>query len=882
MANSQTDRVVLSDQVIPSHYDISITPNLSGDFKFQASVKIHFEVKAPTLKSISLHCWELDLLSASYSPENGKAFDSNGFDFDENLKTVTVKFGPELPVGNGVLSIEYLGLHNNQMAGFYRSVYNDENGEEKVLVSTQFEPLDARRCFPCVDEPGRKATFKCSLVVDENLTALSNMPEEKVTSLPEGKKKVDFEVSPRMSTYLLAFMVGEFDYIETKSDHGVLIRVYVPPGKQHLGEFSLDVAKRSLDIYDDLFGQPYPLPKLDMIGAPEFSHGAMENWGLVIYRMVDLLIDPVRASSSQKQRVGEVVAHELAHQWFGNLVTMEWWDDLWLNEGFASFMQKYSMDSIFPDFSMWEQFIVSDQSSALKLDALSSSHPIQVPIKHAEEVEEIFDMISYCKGASVVRMIFAYLGEGDFMKGLQSYMKKFAYQNTRTIDLWRSWEEVSNKPISKVMASWTEQMGFPVITVTNASWNSKKESCELTLDQSWFLSDGSTPPDGDAKQWVIPLIASTATGEQSLGLFDKKSQSFTVSTKGSSWLKLNGGQHVPLRVRYTEDLLDRLKEPILKLEMSAEDRIGTVLDAFSLCKAGSLDAEALIKIIGAYKNETEYPVWEAVGNVIGEISMTLRDDSDLYSQFVNFVSDLVQIPAREIGWDNRDDDGHLGKLKRQVLIGLQAMCSAEDKKLIKEATNRFEQYVSCSDPAAAAKILPAEIKSSVFQIVLSNATDNSALEKMIELANAESDAAERKIIFLSIGSAHSAELKERVLEWSVSGQVKLQDFFYPMSSVSNSSYEGAEIAWTFLKQNFDKIRGMVELPNIVMAVVAACSSGFASDQHADDMERFFKDVNTTGLDRKIQQIVGKTRASAKLKTTLQSSTGFKSYLRQFS
>ncbi|CAM9646828.1 unnamed protein product, partial [Laminaria digitata] len=397
------------------------------------------------------------------------------------------------------------------MAGFYRSGYTTVEGEARMMASTQFEALDARRCFPCWDEPARKAVFEVTLVVPKALMAFSNMPERVVTDLPGGKlKEYRFMPSPKMSSYLLAFCIGEFDYVQGSTKEGrVAVRVYTPPGKSHLGTFALEVAEKTLDLYDNFFQERYPLPKLDMVAIPEFAMGAMENWGLVTYREVDLLIDEAQASSQQRQRVCSVITHELAHQWFGNLVTMQWWDDLWLNEGFASWMQTYAADELFPMWGMWEQFVVSDQQSALRLDSLRSSHPIQVPIAHAEEVEQVFDAISYCKGACVVKMLNAVLGMDMFKKGLQEYMKKHKYGNTETYDLWDAWSQVSGKDIAKMMRSWTEQMGHPLATVTKETWEGT--SCTLEFKQSWFLADGSEAQGEEKQLWNLPLLYTTAS-----------------------------------------------------------------------------------------------------------------------------------------------------------------------------------------------------------------------------------------------------------------------------------------------------------------------------------------------------------------------------------
>ena len=304
------------------------------------------------------------------------------------------------------------------------------------MASTQFEALDARRAFPCWDEPAMKAIFTISMIIPEDLTAVANMPETSCSLLPNNLKKITFEKTPIMSTYLVAFAVGRFDYLQSKTKNGVVFRVYCQPGKIEFARFALDTGVRCLQFLDDYFEIPYPLPKCDMMSITEFAAGAMENWGLITYRESAILIDAASAEVSMKQRVAMVVCHELAHQWFGNLVTMNWWCDLWLNEGFANFTQHFVTDALFPEWKIWENYVADSVGVAFKLDSLRSSHPIQVPIAHAEEVEEVFDGISYCKGSAVINMVYKVLGPENFRKGLQLYFKRHAYQNTETVDLW--------------------------------------------------------------------------------------------------------------------------------------------------------------------------------------------------------------------------------------------------------------------------------------------------------------------------------------------------------------------------------------------------------------------------------------------------------------
>merc|ERR1719410_1854125 len=303
------------------------------------------------------------------------------------------------------------------------------------------------------------------MVYPANLTAVSNMPQSRTEIQADGRRRDVFMPTPKMSTYLLAFCIGEFEFVSDQTKGGVLVRVFACPGNISKCGYALKSAINALDFYDDFFGLKYPLPKLDMIAIPDFAAGAMENWGLVTYREVALLCDEATVSATQKQRICTVITHELAHQWFGNLVTMEWWDDLWLNEGFANWMQTFAADQLHPEWDIWESYVGTEQQRALQLDALRSSHPIQVPIKEAHEVEEVFDAISYCKGGSVVRMIYAVLGQEKFQEGLRLYFDRHQYGNTDTTDLWKAWSDVSGKPIGNMMNSWTEQMGFPVLKV---------------------------------------------------------------------------------------------------------------------------------------------------------------------------------------------------------------------------------------------------------------------------------------------------------------------------------------------------------------------------------------------------------------------------------
>jgi puromycin-sensitive aminopeptidase len=749
------------------------------------------------------------------------------------------------------------------------------------MASTQFESLDARRAFPCWDEPSQKAVFGITMVVPNELMAFSNMPEKSCKSLlidnsstsePKSNvyKEITFLDTPIMSTYLVAFCVGEFDYVQDQTNHGVLVRVYTPPGKSQSGLFALDCAIKALDAYDDFFSYPYPLPKLDMVAIPEFAMGAMENWGLVTYREVDLLIDPTTASNAQKQRVCTVVTHELAHQWFGNLVTMAWWDDLWLNEGFASWAENWAANEIFPEWTMWDQFTTGHLSAAMRLDSLKSSHPIQVPICHAEEVEEVFDAISYCKGGSVVRMIKAVLGMKAFQEGLSSYMKEYAYKNTETLDLWAAWEASSGMPVQEMMASWTEQMGFPLLRVIKETWEENKVILEV--EQSWFLSDGSefsTKEEAD-KKWCIPIMTCTEVGTQSDIVFmrEKTAKLEIPLSSSNSWVKINAGQEVPMRVLPTSTMIDRLADGIKNKMLPICDRAGLVSDAYALVKAGHMNPETLIKLLASYANEDSYIVWEGLSSVLIGLN-TLTQGDPINASFKKFARNMVLHLVGVVGWESKETDGHLTILLRSMMLNLLSIFCYDEAHVAEEATRRFKKFQSDANDMQS---LPSDMRSAVFKIVLKNGGEKE-YDDIKGYFYTASDQAERKHVLATIGSSPDPKLKDRTLEWTLSGDVKLQDFFYPMMSVSGSSHLGTELSWKFYQTNFEKIKEMIGKgsPSLMDACIQGCVGGFCSYEKADEIEAFFKVHNMPSNARKISQIIEGMRANAKFLENLKKS-----------
>ncbi|XP_022253122.1 puromycin-sensitive aminopeptidase-like [Limulus polyphemus] len=501
----------LPTSVLPIHYNINFKPDLQK-LVFEGHETIKIEVKNET-SVVVLNVLELQVKLARFTREGGLEQNATNIKVSQDDERLILTFDQPLTVGKGELYLEFCGVLNEKMKGFYRSKYTTLEGEVRYAAVTQFEPTDARRAFPCWDEPALKATFDISLIAAKDLVTLSNMnivSSKPVATNPE-LKEVQFATSPVMSTYLVAVVVGEFDYVEEQSGDGVQVRVYTPVGKQEQGRFALEVACKALPFYKQYFNIAYPLPKMDLIAISDFSAGAMENWGLVTYRETCLLVDPQNTSADRKQWIALVVGHELAHQWFGNLVTMEWWTHLWLNEGFASFIEFLCVNHLFPEYEIWTQFVTDVYTRALELDALHNSHPIEVPVGHPSEIDEIFDDISYNKGASVIRMLHRFLGDEVFSKGMNTYLTRHMYKNAQTEDLWQALEDASQKPVAAIMSSWTKQKGFPVVSVSCRQDGKNKI---LSLTQEKFCADGNA--EGDNLRWLVPINITTAKSPEQI------------------------------------------------------------------------------------------------------------------------------------------------------------------------------------------------------------------------------------------------------------------------------------------------------------------------------------------------------------------------------
>lgn len=743
----------------------------------------------------------------------------------------TIKFAQTLSAGSAVqLKLTFTGCLNDNMAGFYRSSYKMPNGETKYIASSQMEATDARRAFPCFDEPALKAKFTVTLVADKSLTCLSNMDVASETD-SGSKKVVKFNTSPPMSTYLLAFIVGHLNYIETK-DFRVPIRVYATPEQniEH-GRFSLDLAAKTLAFYEKAFDNTFPLPKMDMVAIPDFAAGAMENWGLITYRIVDVLYDDKTSGASRKERIAETVQHELAHQWFGNLVTMDFWDGLWLNEGFATWMSWYSCNAFYPEWKVWQTYVIDNLQGALSLDSLRSSHPIEVPVKRADEINQIFDAISYSKGSSVLRMISKYLGEDVFLQGIKDYIRKHAYGNTQTGDLWAALANASGKPVQEVMDIWTKNVGFPVVTVSE-----NPGSSAIKLKQNRFLRTGDVKPEEDKTLYPVMVGLRTKDSvDESTMMTEREAE---IKVPDLDFFKVNADHSGIYRTCYTPERLAKLGQAAREGLLTVEDRAGMIADSGALASSGYQKTSGLLSLLKGFDSESEFVVWNEILARIGNLrSAWMFEDSQTKDALKAFQRSLVSKKAHELGWNFSEKDGHIEQQFKALLFGSAG--AAEDPTVVHAAHEMFSRFA-----AGDLSAIHPNIRSSVFSTVLRHGTEreyNVVLDRFYNAPTSD----EKTTALRCLGAAEDPALVQRTLKLaSTPGEIKDQDLYMPIGGL-RSHPGGLEARWAWLKTNWDDVyKRLPPALDMLGTVVQICTMNFSTEAQLKDVEGFFRGKDT--------------------------------------
>ncbi len=826
----------LPRDIRPEHYELLLAPDPETS-RFEGEVRITVDIYRDTLEFV-LNSVDLKILEA--------AAEIDGFDFplraemDSEHERVILR-GSRLfeAESKAVLRIRFAGTLNDLLAGFYRSTFTGPDGSTEVIATTQFEATDARRAFPCWDEPSVKATFRLTARIPAPLVALSNMPIESEEVLRDGRKDVAFRVTPRMSTYLLHLTVGRFECVAGRTPEGVDVAVWTTPGRREEGIFARDIAIRLLPWYNSYFGISYPLPKMDLVAIPDFAAGAMENWGVLTYRETALLVPAGESSARTLQRVAIVVAHEMAHQWFGDLVTMAWWDDLWLNEGFASWMEVKAVDHLFPEWGMWELFEAEDMVEAMDLDALRSSHPIEVEVRNPHEINEIFDAISYMKGGSLIRMLERFLGPETFRKGISEYLSKYAYQNASTADLWNALGRSSGQDVRTIMESWTRQTGYPVLLAGDGP-------SPVLRQVPFFVHPalmGEALSKKDAPAWNVMMNLSDDKGEAQSFLMNGRTADLPRPAGGGRWRNLNVGHVGFYRVLYPDPMRDELLGDVRAGVLSASDRLGIENDLFALGRSGLAPLKDYLEALRAFRSERRYTVW---ADIVGNLDwidglMAFGAGWDLLAAF---VARLCRPAFDRAGWEIPEGEGHQERLLRSLL--LVTLGISGDRGILDEACRRFDRFLSDR------KSLPPDLRLAVFRTVARRG-DAGLHRTFVGLAGKAGSQEEKNRYLSALASFGDAALLRETLELSLSDLVRIQDTVGVVSQVAANPH-GRELAWTFFTERFDTFRHRYEAGGFALQrLVRSVSAEFRSEADRERVRAFFGEHPLEGAKRTIDQ-----------------------------
>ena len=843
---------------MPKNYNLTFEPDLKK-FTFYGKEIITFELKSHFSrlsrdsrgreKEIVLDAVDLQIVNCELLIVNRNIISSHKIAHKE--EKLYIYLSQELKPGEYKLSIEFQGVLNDKLAGFYRSRYIVD-GKQKVLATTQFEAADARRAFPCIDNPSYKATFDVSMIVDKNLTAISNtLPINVETSRRDvsTKKIVRFERTPLMSTHLLYLGVGEFEFLEDVYTSEVFsnssftsevkkLRIVTTAGKSQYGKFALDCAKKFLKFYEEYFDYPYPLKKLDFIAIPDFASGAMENWGAITFRENALLFYPEKSSKATMQRIAEVVAHEIAHQWFGNLVTMKWWDDLWLNESFATYMAYKGMDKYWPEWKVWDQYTTDTVFEAMALDGLRSSHPIKVAVKHISEIDELFDEIAYDKGGSILRMLNLFVGDEVFKDGLRSYIKKHQYKNTQATDLWNSLGRISDKPILNLMQRYITQVGFPAVKID-------LKNDIIRLEQSRFLFERV---NFNPKQtWTIPYHLGSTWDRDGMQLLEEEVRENKVKGK-INYLNINKNYSSFFISEYSKELLKNLGKNISNLNNS--DKLGIIHDLFALILAGKKDLQELYRYIDTFfRDENSNIVLHYV--ILKLVSIFLLTKNNRSKLLASKFSERAL--SNIVGFEPTKDEQVLDTYLRST--ALSTLSLFDDEKVKQFLSKKFIDFLKDE------KSLHPDLRAVVFSsAVWSNESNHRIIKNLYRTSLVQEEKAK---FLMALGNSKSKKLIQGTLEYALSKDVPFAFIPYAVNSITRNPY-GQEIVldwliltWRELVRRSGGLANML-LRRILQAVVPLSGIG-----RENAIENFLKKNKVAGLERTAEQVLEELRINSR-------------------
>ena len=893
----------VQEGVRPVSYRLELEPDLAKA-RFAGSASIEIECSKP-VSEVVLDAAELQVSSVRAEDAKGEDVPARA-KLDEGREALVLSLGRRVR-GRLTVEVEYTGTLNKRLLGFYLSEY-EYRGKARRLATTQFEAADARRAFPCFDEPAAKATFDISIIAHGGDTAISNMPVASKKSVRGGKgsaarTRYTFETTPVMSTYLVYLGVGDFESIGGRTDEGVAVRVVTTRGRSREGRYALGLAKKLLGLYGRYFGSPYPLPKLDLIAVPDFAAGAMENWGAITFREAVLLYDQKTSSTRTKQFIAEVVSHEIAHQWFGNLVTMEWWNDLWLNESFATFMATKFVDMIHPEWDMWEQFAGDAVATAMSLDALHSTHPIDVDVASPSEIREIFDAISYDKGGSILLMLEDYVGEAAFRRGLRRYLKDHAYGNASGADLWDAIGEASGLPVRRLVQAWIGREGFPVVEASMAGGRGRGRRLRLRQERFTYeprrVRSGRRGAGSEPAAWPIPVsvgLASSAaagTGRAAVRgeaagargarpeLFSRRTGSIEAPAakraaasgrKGGAKGRgraaarhtvavVNLGRRGFYRVRYDQGMMLDVRHAITQGSIQAIDRWGVHNDLYAMCMAGRAALGEYLDMVDAYSGDEDYMVCADISASLR--SLWARTYGEPYSGIIaGYARRHFSRLLDRLGWDARRGERHTDALLRGGAIS--ALGALGDASTIAEAESRFDAHYDGSEPLAA------DLRDAVYSAVAQGSPTRRTFSRMVSLYGASQSQEESvRILGGGLASLGDAAQLRRSLDFALGRRVRSQNVHVVVVRAA-ASPRGAGVVWPWVRSNWADVAAKVGRGNPLLSRIVSCLSqpGAAPGgsrgrrDHYGEVEAFLARNGVPGTERAVEQTLERMRVSS--------------------
>ncbi|UCF57290.1 MAG: M1 family metallopeptidase [Deltaproteobacteria bacterium] len=823
--------------VNPINYKIHLEPDLDR-FKFSGSTQILVEAVSP-VQEISLNILELAIWGCKVKLDDD--FLDCPFSVDPKKEEIRISFPKEM-TGKINLRIEYVGQINDKMAGFYRSKYVVD-GKEKYIAVTQFEESDARRAFPCFDHPAKKATFDVEMIIDEELVAISNGPITAKKPLGDGRKLVKFQRTPKMSTYLLFFGVGEFEIIEDSGE--VLVRMATMPGMTKYAQFGLEFGRKALEFSEDYYGIKYPLPKLDLIAIADFAAGAMENWGAITFRENLLLYYPDITSKAGEERICEVIAHEMAHQWFGNLVSPSDWKYLWLNESFATYFGYGIVTHYYPEWGIWEQFLDGQTNGALDRDSLHETFPIEIPGGEHVVINASTAPIIYSKGGSILRQVEGYVGKESFREGLRHYLKKHEYGSASSHHLWEALEEVSAKPLTKMMKSWIEQPGFPMV-------EAKREGSKLILTQRRF----TYLHNESEQEWLIPLAIQVfyrnGHSKSVTTLLDSKSMDLDLGSDAVAY-KVNHEQTGFYRVKYMEKSdLQELGERVAKKELSPEDRWGLQNDLYALVRSGDVSIDDYLDYLAYYSTEDAFLPLTGIASNLFHAYLIMQGTRG--EKIASVGKSLLERVLANIGYGPQPGEKHTISILRDQILWHAALYGSRDVE--KFAADKFSSLRS------GEKVHP-DIMKSVMRVGALNG-DNKVFEWFdIRLGSSESEH-ERMNLLAAMGSFKERALIEKAQGY-ILDKVPARNKFIPITYVAANPY-AIPYMWEWYVSHLEELEKFhpMHYERVIAAIVPLCGLG-----REEETKTFFQDYMT--IKEKAEDVIKLSLERLEINSKLRSS-----------